>query len=88
MNVDSIRNALHREPFQAFSLRLADGREVSVPHPDFVAVSPRQVIVVNPADESVTWLEPLLIVLLEFAASASQPGATSGNGAGGPSGTA
>ena len=30
MHVESIRNALHRQPFQPFTLRLADGREVGV----------------------------------------------------------
>jgi hypothetical protein len=67
MNVDVIREALRKQPFRPFTFRLAAGRELSVSHPDFVAVSPRQVIVVNPQDESASWLEPLLIVSLEYA---------------------
>jgi hypothetical protein len=66
-HVDVIRTALHRSPFEPYVIRLADGRSLSVPHPDFVAVSPRQVVVVNPQDEAVSRFEPLLIVALEFA---------------------
>ncbi|MHB1425331.1 MAG: hypothetical protein ACYC3I_19345 [Gemmataceae bacterium] len=65
MNVDVIREALRKLPFRPFTFRLADGRELPIVHPDFVAISPRQVIVVNPQDESVSWLEPLLIVSIE-----------------------
>jgi hypothetical protein len=65
MELNAIREALHRQPFRPFSLRLADGRELFVPHPDFVALSPRRVIVINSQDESHSILEPLLIVSLE-----------------------
>jgi len=65
MNVQAIREAMQRQPFRPFSLRLADGRELHVPHPDFVAVSPRQVVVINPQNEALSILEPLLIVSVE-----------------------
>lgn len=78
MHIDVVRTALHRSPFDPFVIRLADGRSLPVPHPDFVAVSPRQVVVVNPEDESVSRIEPLLIVSLEFAQ--PQSGGTAGNG--------
>ncbi len=82
MHVDLVREALHRRPFQPFILRLVDGRSVYVAHPDFVAVSPRRVHVINPTDETVSWLEPLLILSIEFvgAAAPSAPPAD-GNGA-------
>lgn len=70
MNVAAIQEALHRQPFRPFTLRLADGRQLAVPHPDFVAVSPRVVIVINSQDESFSILEPLLIVSMEMAAPA------------------
>ena len=35
-----IRDAMHRAPFQGFTVRLSDGRRLTVPHPDFVSVSP------------------------------------------------
>src|SRR4029077_1141511 len=65
MEINAIREALHRQPFRPFSLRLADGRELFVPHPDFVALSPRRVVVINHDDESTAILEPLLIVSVE-----------------------
>jgi len=64
MDIAGIRQALHKEPFAPFTIRLADGRQIPVPHPDFVAVGPRRVIVVA-EDNSWTVLEPLLIVSLD-----------------------
>ena len=66
MEINAIREALYRQPFRSFSLRLADGRELFVPHPDFVAVSPRRIVVINHQDESTAILEPLLIVSVDY----------------------
>lgn len=64
MDLNSIRNALHEQPFRPFVLCLADGRRVPVKHPEFVAMNQRIVIVTD--EESATRiLEPLLIVSLE-----------------------
>jgi hypothetical protein len=65
MDLQGIREALHRQPFEPFTIRLADGRAISVRHPDFVAIGKRRVIVVEPDD---SWLvvEPLLIVSLDY----------------------
>ena len=71
MNVEIIREALHRQPFQSFNLRLADGRALYVPHPDFVAVSPRRVVHLNSHDEAMTVIEPLLILTLDYPPSSS-----------------
>jgi hypothetical protein len=66
MDIKGIREAMHREPFQPFRICLADGRELAVPHPDFVAlVGERRVIVVR-EDETWAVIEPLLIVSLEY----------------------
>jgi hypothetical protein len=73
MNVAAIQESLHRQPFQPFTLRLADGRTVPVPHPAFIAVSQRTVMVIRP-DFSI--LEPLWIVSIEGGASTT----TSSNG--------
>jgi hypothetical protein len=51
MNVNVIRKALHKQPFESFLFRLADRRQFAVPHPDFVAVSNRRVLVINLQDE-------------------------------------
>lgn len=65
MDIDGIREALHKQPFEPFTIRLADGRSLPIPHPDFVAVAPRRVVVVA-EDSSWTVLEPRLIVSLDY----------------------
>ena len=65
MDIDVIREAVHRQPFRRFALRLADGRELPIPHPDFVAVSRRRVVVIS-GDESLSILEPLMIVSIDY----------------------
>jgi len=65
MDLQGIREALHRQPFEPFTIRLADGRKLAVRHPDFVAVGPRRAIVIG-ADDSWSVVEPLLIVSLDY----------------------
>jgi hypothetical protein len=64
MDIAGVREALHAQPFVPFSLRLADGRALPVPHPDFVALTPRRVIV-GATDDTWAVVEPLLIVSLD-----------------------
>jgi hypothetical protein len=66
MNIELVRVALHNQPFQPFDLRLADGRSLHVPHPDFVAVSNRRVVVIDAEGWGMSILEPLLIVSIEL----------------------
>lgn len=66
MNVDALRQALHAQPFRSFAVRLVNGREFKIPHPDFVAVSPRMVVVIDPQTEGFTVLEPMQIISLEM----------------------
>ncbi|MFO7907683.1 MAG: hypothetical protein ACQESR_16505 [Planctomycetota bacterium] len=65
MDIGGIRKALHKQPFEPFVIRLADGRALQVPHPDFVAVTPRRVIV-GGEDDSWAVVEPPLVVSLEY----------------------
>jgi hypothetical protein len=67
MNTSEIRDALNKQPFEPFSLRLADGRRLDVRHREFVAVSRRRVVVISADDESTSILEPLLIASIEYA---------------------
>jgi hypothetical protein len=65
MDIAGIREALHRQPFEPFVMRLADGQSLPVRHPDFVAVHPRRIIVVaNDGGWSV--VEPLMVVSLDY----------------------
>jgi hypothetical protein len=61
MDIAGVREALNRNPFEPFVMRLADGRSLPVPHRDFVALTPRRVIV-GAEDDSWSVVEPLLIV--------------------------
>ncbi len=64
MDLNSIQNALRRQPFLPFAMCLADGRRLDVRHPECVAMNKRIVIVIDD-DSFRTTLEPLLIVSLE-----------------------
>ena len=64
MDIAGVREVLHRQPFEPFNIRLADGRSWHVPHRDFVALTPRRVIV-GAEDDSWSVIEPLLIVSLD-----------------------
>jgi hypothetical protein len=77
VDVAGVREALRREPFEPFLIRLADGRSVEVKHPEFVALTSRRIIVIAD-DEAGSWsvIEPLLIVSLDYRSS-NAPG---GNG--------
>jgi hypothetical protein len=80
MNIELVREALHNQPFQPFDLRLADGRSLHVPHPDFVAVSTRRVVVIDSEERGMSVLEPLLIVSIEIPAPAPSTAPPQANG--------
>jgi hypothetical protein len=65
VDLQGIREALRRQPFEPFSICLADGRSMPVPHPEMVAIGKRRIIVVKP-DDSWSVVEPLLIVSLDY----------------------
>ncbi|MGA2618363.1 MAG: hypothetical protein ABSF26_12185 [Thermoguttaceae bacterium] len=64
MDIAGVREALHKQPFEPFAIRLADGRSLIVRHPDFVALGSRRIVVVG-EDDSTSMIEPLLIVSLD-----------------------
>ena len=73
MDIAGIREALHKQPFKPFTIRLADGRSLEVPHPDFVALSKRRIVVVA-EDDSWSVVEPLLVVSLDYASTKTKGG--------------
>jgi hypothetical protein len=66
MDTKSIRDAVLRQPFRPFTLRLNDGRTFLVPHPEFVAVSRRLVMLIDPDTEAGIFLEPILIASMKY----------------------
>jgi hypothetical protein len=65
MEIEGLREAVRRQPFKPFTIRLADGRAMPVPHPEFLAIGPNVVILVTEND---SWLEidPFLVVSLDL----------------------
>ncbi len=37
--IEQVRNAMHAQPFQPFTVHLVDGRSYVVKHPNFISVS-------------------------------------------------
>ena len=72
MDLQGIREALQRRPFEPFAMRLADGRSLNVRHPEMVAVGRRRIIVVQP-DDSWSVVEPLMVVSLDYNGDESTP---------------
>jgi hypothetical protein len=62
-----IRELLHATPFQPFIIRIADGREYRIEHPDFVIASSTDVpqIIIEERDGRVHFLSPLLVTSVE-----------------------
>lgn len=73
MNSQLIRERLNAET-APFFFRLSDGTRVHVAHPDFVAVSPGLVIVIDAKTQAVTKIDPLHVVALEEAPAAKSRG--------------
>jgi hypothetical protein len=63
MNSRLISQRINSDP-TPFVFRLSDGTRVPVAHPDFVAVSPGQVVVIG-KDESLTEIDFLQVVAIE-----------------------
>jgi len=62
MVIEAIRELNRAVPFRPYILRLTSGKTLSVPHPDFIYVTPRgnYVLVVDDKD-SPHWISSLLI---------------------------
>lgn len=66
MELSGLREAIRRQPFQPFVVRLSDGRSLDVNHPEYVAVGPEHAIVMG-EDGSWSVVDPYLIVSLDYA---------------------
>ncbi len=67
MTVEELRKAYHTQPFRPFKLRVADGCEYEVRHPELMAISPRgrTVIVVAP-DDTADIIDTLMITSIHM----------------------
>ena len=64
---ERIRRLLHATPFQPFSIRMADGREYFIAHPDFVlaAVSDVPQVIIEDPNGDVHYLSVLLMTSVQ-----------------------
>ena len=68
MTIEQLRRAYQAKPFQPFTMRLADGSRVHVPHPEFLLPHPsngRTVAVAVPGDAFVI-IDLLLVSAIEI----------------------
>ncbi len=66
MTIEQLRNVHHASPFRPFTLHLADGRSLSVPHRDFLSHSPSgRTVIVYGDDESFSIIDLLLVTRIE-----------------------
>lgn len=72
MTIEQFRNLYSAEPFQPFTIHLADGRSVAVKHRDFIMPAPsgRTLIVYQP-DDSFNIIDLLLVTDLEVGSGAA-----------------
>jgi hypothetical protein len=73
MTIDRVRSLYDAQPFQPFTLHLADGRAIPVAHREFLASAPsgRTVIVFQP-DDLFNIIDLLLVTDLEVKADGKQ----------------
>lgn len=64
MNSTLIRERWHRG-VEPFVFRLSGGTRVPVAHPDFMAMIPGQIVVIEPKTGNITRIDPLHVVAIE-----------------------
>ncbi len=71
MTAEQFRKMREATPFRPFTIHLADGRTLTVPHRDFVSQSPGgRTIIVYQSDESFSIVDLYLVTELEVQAPA------------------
>ena len=74
MRAEEIREAQRRQPFIPFTMHLADGRDFTVNHPDFLFVSGSgRLARVEDLDGNGEMIDPLLVVSLTIPAGRAEP---------------
>lgn len=70
MTIEQLRAAHQAQPFRPFTIHLADGRSLRVPHREFLSHSPTgRTVIVYESDESFSIVDLLLVTRLEVSKS-------------------
>ena len=68
MNAQQIRQLHRAQPFKPFRLRLADGNEYNVKHPEFLMITRSgRTIVLATSDDAVEIIDALLVASIQVA---------------------
>lgn len=74
MTVEQLKQLWKADPFRAFTIHLADGRDIAVNHHDFLMPSPSgRTIIVYQADDSFNVIDLLLVTDLEVSNGKHRP---------------
>jgi hypothetical protein len=66
MTIEQLRAVYQAQPFRPFTLHLADGDKLHVPHADFLSHSPNgRTLIVYAEDDSFSIVDLLLVTRLE-----------------------
>ena len=76
MTPEELRSVLHKAPFEPFTIHLADGHSIAVPHPDFVALTGGglSAVVTSPESNAFTVVDLLPVTRLEVPSSRERAG--------------
>jgi len=67
LTIESLERAHKAQPFRPFTFRLADGRTIPVPHPEFLAFNGKgRTAVVTDEGDGFEVVDLLLVVSLSF----------------------
>ena len=76
MTADQLRALREANPFRPFTIHLADGRVLDVPHRDFVSLSPSgRIVIVYQPNDAFSVVDLYLVTELEVQAPAGSDGA-------------
>ncbi len=71
MSPDAVKKFMHASPWKPFTLCLADGRKIHVPHPDFISISRAgRTVIVTIEDEEFEMMDVFLILSIRTKGSA------------------
>jgi hypothetical protein len=74
MTLDQFRSLRDASPFRPFTIHLAGGRSLAVPHREFVSVSPGgRTLIVYQADEAFSVVDLLLVAELSVEGQPANP---------------
>jgi hypothetical protein len=82
MTIEQLRTAHQARPFRTFTIHMADGRSLGVPHSEFLSHSASgRTVVVHHADESFSVVDLLLVNEIEVQGPAATPSQPQSRGA-------